>query len=151
MTRSYETALLCGIAADLAAAGFGTWVDPDTGGAYPDGTERPIYISLTIADQDKGVWVLLADTELFPLNGQLTTVQILTRGAKYDTTHGEFDFAAGIAEHLTPRGYPSAQRLFGTVPVSRMTRGGLRSLPIDQNERPQTSQNYRARGRRFTV
>lgn len=157
MTRSYETHLLCGIASVLSAEGFGTFVDPDTGGAYPDGTDRPIYLEASTVDSDRAMWVLLRDTVLLPNNGQTTEVQIITREPAHNdagvqfSQMGAFDFAAQVAEFLTPRGLPASQWQFGTVPTSRVERYSLGSLGRDQNGRPQTSQNYRIRGRRFTV
>lgn len=157
MTRSYETSLLVGIADTLATAGFGTFVDPDTGGAYPADTVRPIYLEVTPVDADRAIWVLLRDTILLPNNGQTTEVQIITREAAQDAAGnqtsqmGAFDFASTIAEYLTPRGIPASQWTFGNVPTGRVERYALGSLGRDQNHRPQTSQNYRVRGRRFTV
>lgn len=144
---SYETRLVRGFCALLAAQGFGVY---NSAGSDPGA--RPIFTSFEpTADPDRALWVIYRGTSDGPNGMVYVDLQVMTREDVDDSILDAIDFGATIGNWLNPNGNPRAATTLGSVRVGQIRRTSAGALGRDDNRRPMYSQNYRTRGKRQPV
>jgi len=144
---SYESRLVRGFCALLAAQGYGVY-----NGVGADLAARPIYTSYeATADADEALWVLYRGTSDGPNGMVYVDLQVMTRELPDRSILDAVDFGAAIGNWLNPNGNPKAATTLGSVRVGQIRRTAAGALGRDSNRRPMYSQNYRTRGKRQPV
>lgn len=145
--QAYETRLVRGFAALLAAQGFGVY---NEAGSDPDA--RPIFTTFeATVDPSSALWVLYRGTTDMPNGGVEVELQVLSREEPDRGILDAIDFGSAIGNWLNPNGNPRAATTLGSVRVGQIRRTSAGSLGRDENRRPMYTQNYRTRGKRYTV